>query len=94
MSSDKSEEPTPRRLRKAREQGDVPVSAVLSQGGAFIVALVILPTAVAHLAHAFIHDTQLAILGESGSAWQWALRVLWVTLPLLASVAAAAALIS
>ena len=41
--SDKSEAPTPRRLKKAREQGDAPVSLALAQSVGFIPALLLMP---------------------------------------------------
>ncbi len=43
--SDKTEEPTPRRLARAIEDGDVPVSAALVSGGAFLGAALVLPGA-------------------------------------------------
>ena len=43
--SGKTEQPTARRLRKAREQGDSAVSLPLSQAAAFAAALAILPSA-------------------------------------------------
>jgi flagellar biosynthesis protein FlhB len=45
--SDKTEAPSPRRLRRAREQGDIPVSAALTQACALMATLVILPASVA-----------------------------------------------
>jgi flagellar biosynthesis protein FlhB len=44
--SDKTEEPTPRKLRKAREQGDSPVSGALGQGFAFVAAFALCPAAI------------------------------------------------
>lgn len=43
--SDKTEEPTPRRLARAIEQGDVPVSSALVSGAAFLGASLVLPAA-------------------------------------------------
>ena len=43
--SDKTEEPTPKRLRKAREDGDSGTSAFLAQSVAFVVAVSLLPAA-------------------------------------------------
>lgn len=43
--SDKTEDPTPRRLRKAREDGDSPVSSALVQGFGFLVAVAVAPAA-------------------------------------------------
>ncbi|HEX6274680.1 MAG TPA: EscU/YscU/HrcU family type III secretion system export apparatus switch protein [Polyangiaceae bacterium] len=41
--SDKTEQPTPRRLRRAREQGDGPVSAAFVSSVAFLLPLVLVP---------------------------------------------------
>ena len=41
--SDKTEEPTPKRLRKAREEGDSGASAFASQPLALVIAVVLLP---------------------------------------------------
>jgi flagellar biosynthesis protein FlhB len=41
--SDKTEQPTPRRLRKAREQGDGPVSSAFVSSVAFLLPLVLVP---------------------------------------------------
>lgn len=93
MSSDKTEDPTPGRLRKAREQGDVPVSAALTQLGAFVVSLAVLPSAIVALAHGFARDVELAVTGHTGSEWQWVARIFAVSLPLLAAAAGSAALV-
>jgi type III secretion protein U len=45
--SDKTEQPTPRRLRKAREQGDSPVSGAFVASVAFLLPLVLLPAVAA-----------------------------------------------
>lgn len=44
--SDKTEEPTPRKLRKAREQGDSPISGAVGQGLAFAGAFALCPAAI------------------------------------------------
>ncbi len=44
--SDKTEEATPRRLRKAREEGDSGASAYAAQALAFVVAVALVPSAV------------------------------------------------
>jgi flagellar biosynthesis protein FlhB len=41
--SDKTEQPTPRRLRKAREQGDSPVSGAFASSVGFLLPLVLVP---------------------------------------------------
>jgi len=43
--SDKTEQPTPRRLRRARQDGDSPVSGALVQAAVFVVVLALLPGA-------------------------------------------------
>jgi flagellar biosynthesis protein FlhB len=48
--SDKTEEASPRRLRKAREEGDSGASAYAAQALAFVVAVALVPTAVRALA--------------------------------------------
>ncbi|HEY1959122.1 MAG TPA: EscU/YscU/HrcU family type III secretion system export apparatus switch protein [Polyangiaceae bacterium] len=48
--SDKTEEPTPKRLRKAREEGDSGVSTQAAQAIAFLVAVSLAPAAVSALA--------------------------------------------
>lgn len=45
--SDKTEEPTPRRLKRAREEGDSPVSGALVQAAGFVVAMSLVPAALA-----------------------------------------------
>jgi len=42
-TSDKTEEPTPRRLRKARERGDAPVSSAFVSSVGFLLPLVLVP---------------------------------------------------
>lgn len=48
--SDKTEDPTPRRLRKAREEGDSGASSYASQALAFVVAIALVPPAIRALA--------------------------------------------
>jgi flagellar biosynthesis protein FlhB len=48
--SEPTEEPTPKRLRKAREDGDSPLSTFASQAAAFAAAVAVLPTTVPALA--------------------------------------------
>ena len=43
--AEKTEQPSARQLRKARDQGDVPVSFALSQAIAFVAALAVTPSA-------------------------------------------------
>lgn len=48
--SDKTEEATPKRLQKAREDGDSPISSFANQAVAFLAAVTIAPAAVSALA--------------------------------------------
>ena len=89
--SEKTEQPTPQRLRKARQDGDSPVSSVLVQTAAFIVVLALAPAA---LGAAAGRATQLlvALLQEPSVAPEVAARalpweVLRLTLPLIAAAA-------
>lgn len=95
--SDKTEEPTPRRLRKAREEGNVGVSAFASQALGFLVAVVLVQGAVA----ATFDDAAAwlrAVLAEPASAdfhaEALAFRVVALCLPLLGAVAITSALAS
>jgi flagellar biosynthesis protein FlhB len=96
--SDKTEEPTPRRLRKAAEDGDVPVSAALSGALAFWAALALAPAAFrtlwawagASLRRALSLPYETAAAGAA--ALDAALAVLLLAAPLLAAAAAVAAL--
>jgi flagellar biosynthesis protein FlhB len=59
--SDKTEEPTPKRLRKAREDGDSPLSTFASQAFAFVTAVAIAPAAVTALVSTASRDLRAAI---------------------------------
>ena len=47
--SDKTEQPTPKRLRKAQEEGDSPLSSFASQSAAFVAAVAVAPSAIVAL---------------------------------------------
>jgi flagellar biosynthesis protein FlhB len=90
--SDKTEEPTPRKIAKAREKGDVAVSVVTSQGLGFLVAVLVVPgVIVATAAHA---TTMLraAFAGKAWSADSLVKDVVLLVLPLIVAVAATSAL--
>jgi flagellar biosynthetic protein FlhB len=92
--SDKTEEATPRKLAKAREKGDVAVSAATSQGLGFLVAVFVVPATVAATA-AHASGLLRATLGGRGADWSADSLVKEVVLlvsPLLVAVAATAAL--
>jgi flagellar biosynthesis protein FlhB len=59
--AEKTEEATPRRLRKAREEGDAGVSAFAAQALGFVVAVAVAPAAVRALAEHAASDLQQAI---------------------------------
>jgi flagellar biosynthesis protein FlhB len=59
--AEKTEEATPRRLRKAREEGDAGVSAFAAQALGFVVAVAVAPAAVGALAHHAAADLRAAI---------------------------------
>jgi flagellar biosynthesis protein FlhB len=88
--SDKTEEPTPRRLKKARETGDSAVSAGLGQSVGFLAVIALLPGLGAALTLGVGAALRAAIqTGEadaSGAIWLW--------LALSAPVLGASALVS
>jgi flagellar biosynthesis protein FlhB len=59
--SDKTEEPTPKRIRKAQEEGNSPLSTFASQSIAFVCAVAIAPAAIVALASRAGGDLRLAI---------------------------------
>lgn len=87
--SDKTEEPTPRRLRKAREEGDSPISAALVQGLGFVAAVAIAPAAIAATVARVSELVPRAIRSPEtplGSV-ELAREVVLLSAPLLAAVA-------
>jgi flagellar biosynthesis protein FlhB len=85
--ADKTEEPTPRRLRQAREQGDVAISGALSQSVAFLVALAIAPAWVAATFAAVSTSIRNAASGRALAPAELGFLVLALTLPLVGAVA-------
>jgi type III secretion protein U len=65
--SDKTEEPTPRRLRKAREEGDSGASAYAAQSVAFVVAVALVPVAARSLAQSVAAELRAAIAASAGA---------------------------
>jgi flagellar biosynthesis protein FlhB len=90
--SAKTEQPTARRLRKAREQGDSPVSGALSQAAAFLIVLSLAPAAVAACAARAKDWFLIALDGgvRAFSASALAVDIVMLTLPILAGGALAA----
>ncbi len=93
--SDKTEQPTPRRLRKAREAGDNPVSGALVQSAGFVAALAVAPAAVAALAArtgSLIRAALAEPLPRSVGA-MLAREVIWLSAPMLLAAAVVAAVV-
>jgi type III secretion protein U len=92
--SDKTEEPTPKRLRKAREQGDSGTSSYASQAVAFFVVLALVPGAVRALVENSTEQIKAAIAHAGDvqpvaalDAATLASTVLKLALPLIAAAA-------
>lgn len=88
--SDKTEEPTPKRLKRAREQGDSAVSASLGQAVGFIAVLALLPALLGALAASAAAALRSALAGDAADPL--AAAGLWLALS--APVLGAAALVS
>ena len=94
--SDRTEEATPKRLRKAAEDGDVAMSSALTSAAAFLVAGSLLPAAAgallawatAALRNATSGKDPALLLQEAASA------LVGLSLPLVAAAAATAVLVS
>lgn len=94
--SDKTEDPTPRRLRKALEEGDSGASSNAAQALAFVAAVAIVPSALRALASRVTSDLRGAIdqVARSSGATlrfdpqEFATTVLALVLPALVVVAA------
>lgn len=93
-NADKTEEPTPRRLRKAREQGDTPVSGAAVQTGALLAAVVLLPAAAGLTIAGFNALLSRALSPGSSplqtSPFEVLVLLLMCTAPILAASATAA----
>jgi flagellar biosynthetic protein FlhB len=100
--ADKTEAPTPRRLRKAREEGDSGSSAYASQAVAFVVAVALVPSTVRALAVRASSDIRGALvtivaIREVGAfrgppqfdRWELATAVAALSFPLLVGAAIA-----
>jgi type III secretion protein U len=94
--SDKTEQPTSRRLAKARADGDSPLSAALSQSVGFAAALAVVggTVSVALAEASALISSALARPTELGSPGALAKTVLGVTVPVLAVSAGASAAVS
>jgi len=103
--SDRTESPTPRRLRKAREDGDSGASAYAAQAMAFVVAAALAPFAVRALAARAADDLRVAMARAASSSGSGppvdaigldtvslARTLLSLSLPLVAAVGVTAAI--
>jgi type III secretion protein U len=96
--SEKTEEPTPKRLKKAHEEGDTGASPFAAQAVAFLATLVVLPSAAVAVASR-VSDALRAAIGQAGRAAPTATldpadvaaSVVGYALPLVAVAAAASA---
>lgn len=91
--SDKTEEPTPRRLRKARDEGDSAVAASLGQSVGFLVIVALLPGSFLALTLGAGAALRAAITSGRadtlGAAWLW----LSLSAPVLGAAAGVSALL-
>ncbi len=99
--SDKSEEATPKRLRKAQEEGDSPISAFASQAIAFLCAVALAPAAITALATHAGGDLRAAIARAGDESVTVAFdplpiasSVVTLTVPIVLAAAIAAAVTS
>lgn len=94
--SDKTEKPTAKRLRQAREKGDSPRSAALAQAVGFVAALSVAPAALTALAARAGSLLREAIARPDAplGAFEVALTVTSLTVPLLLATALASAVVS
>lgn len=99
--SDKSEEATPKRLRKAQEEGDSPISSFASQAVAFLAAVAIAPAAITAVAERAGTDLRAAIaragdpsIGVHFDPAALATSVVLLSAPILAAAGVASAVAS
>jgi type III secretion protein U len=85
----KTEEPTPRRLRRARELGDNPVSQALAQSAALLVAVLLAPVVLGACAARASELLRVALTGTPfvAPAHTLAVEVVSLAAPLLLAVA-------
>ena len=99
--SDKTEEPTPKRLRKAQEEGNSPLSTFASQSVAFVCAIAVTPAAGIALAAQAGGDLRAGIARAGDAAPGIAFdpaaiaqSVVMLSAPILATAAVTAAVVS
>jgi flagellar biosynthesis protein FlhB len=91
--SDKTEDPTPRRLKKAREDGDSAVSSTLGQSVGFLLVIALLPALLLALTVGAGAALRAAIASghadTAGAAWLW----VSLSVPVLGASAAVSAVL-
>jgi flagellar biosynthesis protein FlhB len=101
--SEKTEEATPKRLRKAREEGDSGASAFAAQAVAFLVAVTLVPMAARALVGRVEGDVRAAIASARGGAVDAAraidaeaiaVEIATLALPVLVAAAIAGSVVS
>jgi flagellar biosynthesis protein FlhB len=91
----KTEEPTRRRLRRARDEGDAPISHALTQAFGLLVAVLLLPAGLAACAERAATLLRSALAGTPTAAPErtLALEVVMLSAPLLCAVAGTVVLV-
>jgi type III secretion protein U len=90
VTDNKTEQPSPRRLRQARERGDVPISTALVNSAALLAALLLLPSASVMVAQFALQLIRRAASGHATPLNELITGGLVTCLPLLAGASAAA----
>src|SRR5262245_46277529 len=87
--SDKSEQPTKRRLRKAREQGDNPVSSAFVSAVSFLLPLLLVPAVAAATAARAAELVRSAVSGGDPflAAGRLAFDVAFLSIPIALAAA-------
>jgi len=83
LSNDKTEQPTLRRQREARRDGDVPVSAALSQAAALLVAVALLPSLAQAVGSTMSREIHTAVARSTAPDSAEVLNLVWLVLVLL-----------
>ncbi|HLV66154.1 MAG TPA: EscU/YscU/HrcU family type III secretion system export apparatus switch protein [Polyangiaceae bacterium] len=92
--SEKTEEPTPRQLRRARQKGDVAVSAALSQAVGLLAALAVAESVVLATFRASAQALSSAVDGRALTAPELAACVVALSLPVIATAGFASGALS
>src|SRR5580698_9948999 len=97
--AEKTEEPTPRRLRQARREGDSPLSSYAAQSVAFIVAVALVPATTRAVWEHAARDLRLSLSAPlpttsslAGALESAGATVLALVLPFIAAVGISGAL--